>query len=95
MDPGNFFNSLIGNVERTILDPSTLVTDNLKKINHSLADASKEITSAIGENLQNISGSDKKGVRGFLDATINNINPMMMMVAGLGAAAVLIIALKV
>jgi len=95
MDIGNFFNSLVGNVERTILDPSTIITDNVTKLNSSFAANSKLMTTAIGDNLQNIAGSKEKGLAGLLNSTVNNINPMFLAVAGIGAAGFLILMLKI
>ena len=95
MDIGNFFGKLVGNIERTVLDPSTLITDNVYKIEHSLAKASNDMSKTIGNNLKEISGSNDRGLKGVMNSTINNINPMVMMVGGIAAVAILIVVVKV
>ena len=91
----DFFGKLFNNVERTILDPSTLITDNVYKLEHSLAAASKDMSKTIGDNLKEISGSDSRGLKGVMNSTINNVNPMVLGLAGIAAVAVLIIVVKV
>lgn len=108
-DPGlnHIFDVVDNKLSRVIENPLSLIFDPINKtsedISKQLSKDSGIFAQAVGQNLQTITGSQKnKGLLavnetlgGFLNNTINNISPSMMLIIGGGVLSVLLIAFKI
>lgn len=93
---GSFGDFLLGKIQHTIEDPLSLILDPINK-------GSRSVVENISGNIGIIAGSqDKRGLAALtqsagslIDNTFNNISPGILLLGGIGAVAILVIALKV
>jgi hypothetical protein len=92
----SFGDFILGKLQHTIENPLSIILDPINQ-------SSRETVDSISRNIGVIAGSEnKRGLAalneqagGFIDNTFNNISPGVLILGGIGAVAILVIALKV